>query len=210
MPLLPAVPVDTHHSQGTPRPHTQPQRPLKATHFLRELHLQPPFPFSCPKTPPAAASAAPHISSCCSSHLPLPRRSKGLLELGILEFLVIQELLCLQNSLSQGPALPVRPNTVRLPVTAPPRTAGTARPGPCCRTHSSGTSCPEGGTAPWSGHCSRCKGSAHTQGRQGGRERLQHRRCVCINRNDEHPEPTRDCSSAFPAPWSGSRSSTRP
>lgn len=34
-----------------------------------------------------------------------------------------------------------------------------------------------------------------------GRERLQHQRGAHRNRNDEHPEPTRDLSSSLPTPW---------
>lgn len=169
----PGVLAHTSFPGNSMSSHTTPWMvvPLKMTHFPwqlqpRELHLHLPSPSTAPKlllllhqllvTSPRAA-----LLICL-----LPDAIKDSLNLEYWNS-YCQELLCWHDSLSQGPAFPVRPNAAPLPVTAPPRTAGPARPGRCCKTHSSGTSCPAGGTAPWSGHCSRCKGSARTQGREG-------------------------------------------
>lgn len=86
MPPLPAVPVVTHHSQeahtsfpgNTTSPHTAlwmlalAPKASQSDPFSPRAASPPPFPFSCPQTPPATAPAARHISSCCSSHLPPP------------------------------------------------------------------------------------------------------------------------------------------
>lgn len=81
---LPAVHVDTHHCQeahtsfpgNTISPHTAlwmlalAPKASQSDPFSPRAASPPPFPFSCPQTPPATAPAACHISSCCSSHLP--------------------------------------------------------------------------------------------------------------------------------------------
>lgn len=181
-------PWHTPHSQGTPRPCTQPhgcqcqqKRPLKVTHFSRELHLHLPSPSAAPELLLLLHQLL--ITSPCAA-LPiclLPDAVKDSLSLEKPGFLLTGGAQFGKQSPGRRGAPRLAPRHARIPVvTAPPRTAGTARPEPCCRTHSSGTSCPGGGTAPWSGRCSRCKGSAGTQGREGGRERLQHQRCVCI------------------------------
>lgn len=197
MPLLPAAPAGVSGVLA----HTVPvssHNPVDGSASQSDpfsLAPPPPFPFSCPKTPPALhqllVTSPPAALLICL----LPDAVKDSLSSEYWNS-YCQELLCWQNSLSQGtafpsgrtprvsrslllqgqPALPVLGGVVRLTALA---------------LHAQEVELHRG-----AGVAVVAK-DLHRE----GRERLQHQRGAHRNSNDERPEPTRDLSSSLPTPW---------